>query len=274
MHSKLTPFIDCSRNSFQLRTGAGRSSLLLQALVVLILAFRSGSGLISEPGLSSEPVDILGSGDDVRLRISWETESLQNEHLVHFRHYLSPDARRRYIRAALDHDHFDIVPRHRLPQMASDFEVLRTSASVNRLWEHPEVKYVSPHKTVRRLFSVINSTDPSDAGQVAGSTPISPSPVVSTPKKKAVHRDVQQEPVKTSASASKERATTSSEVKQKVKSKKKKKKPVAYHSPEVFLDIVGEKRQQSRKLLRAINTKQVTQVLQADALWGLGKLGL
>ncbi|OQR71691.1 membrane-bound transcription factor site-1 protease-like [Tropilaelaps mercedesae] len=157
------------------------------------------------------------------------------------------------------------MPYGRFVRLASDFDVLRTS-DLGRLSEHPEVKHVSPHRSVRRLFSVINSTDVTgEAAPEPKPIAISPSPV--QPSKKVLQRDVQQKSDESVNPTSKKRKPPE---KQK---KARNKKVVAYHSPQTFLDIVGETRQQSRKLLRAINTRQVTQVLQADTLWGLGIRG-
>ncbi|XP_022662431.1 membrane-bound transcription factor site-1 protease-like isoform X2 [Varroa jacobsoni] len=269
-------------------TGAEWSSLLFRALKLLALFCFAGRLEVkaqpTKPLTLSTPIDTLqhfDDGDEVSIRISYSTESLADEFVVCFRHYLSPAARNRYIRAALEQGAYEIVSRDKFGHVASDFEVIRaTSANlVDRLWEHPEVRYVSPHKSVRRLFSVINSTDSLinefTGARVAKLDARLPAPAESLNKEKVSHRGVQQQQQRSKELRESTESTrpASKKWRSTEKQRKVKKKSVAYHGPEVFFDIVGEKHQQSRRLLRALNTKQVTQVLQADTLWGLGIRG-
>ncbi|XP_003739579.1 membrane-bound transcription factor site-1 protease [Galendromus occidentalis] len=170
------------------------------------------------------------------VRVTFTTTTIPDEYLVHFKHYLLPVTRQRYIQAGL-RDKYEVLPRSKFRDIASDFEVIRYNGDLARLRDHPEVKYVNHHKSVRRLFSVINSTE-SDASN---------------------EPDVHKVKLK-------------NEKKSAPTKKKRKQSSKSYHSPEVFMGLVGEAHK-TRKLLRVINTKQVTQVLQADTLWELGVRG-
>lgn len=170
--------------------------------------------------------------------MTFTTATIPDEYLVHFKHYLLPSTRQRYIRAGLG-DEFEVLPRTKFRDIASDFEVIRFNGDLSPLGDHPEVKYIGHHKSVRRLFSVINSTDSEESeAQNAKINPFAP------------ENDKNNVSPKTT--------------------KKKTKTSKSYHSPEVFMNLVGEAHQ-TRKLLRVINTKQVTRVLRADTLWDIGE---
>ncbi|CAB3366260.1 Hypothetical predicted protein [Cloeon dipterum] len=171
-----------------------------------------------------------GCGNDTDahkiLKVEFNSDIVKDEYIVAFKKYYKTSARKNFITAALrdSSSEWEILPRNNpASDFPSDFDVLQLKSdpsnqeSIKNLEEHPNVKSVTPQRTVTRTLHYIN-TDPKED--------------------EAEEENVEDTPHFVRANQ--------------------------------FWQATG--RLSSRRLLRAV-PRQITSILQAEALWNLGITG-
>ncbi|XP_055625607.1 membrane-bound transcription factor site-1 protease isoform X2 [Toxorhynchites rutilus septentrionalis] len=198
-----------------------------------------------------------------RLEVEFTTNIVQNEYIVQFDSYYSRWTREKYIQDALNGSkvkNWRILPRtNPVSDFPSDFEVLRLDAQtstdgINLLTSHPSVKSISPQRVVHRALKyvpVVDEEQEDDGGaDDAGSV------------EENGEDDEIAEFIEEFANFKRKLSTEVNEL--------NKSQTESQHN--VVPPVGATNRHLNRRLLRAI-PRQITSLLRADVLWGMGITG-
>uniref|UniRef100_A0A182RQV6 Membrane-bound transcription factor site-1 protease n=1 Tax=Anopheles funestus TaxID=62324 RepID=A0A182RQV6_ANOFN len=204
-----------------------------------------------------------------RVVIEFSTKIVQNEYIVQFNGYYKPKQRESFIQAALNGSKVQkwrILPRNNPAQdFPSDFDVLTLEEAVEfaddglaLLRTHPSIKSISPQRMVHRALKYVplrqSELDPDQAQD--------PEQEIEPPEPELELDDLETEDF--IEFIQKRRLTTEDDSSGGAASPSQNPPPPPPpHSPN---------RHSNRRLLRAI-PRQITALLKADVLWGMGITG-
>ncbi|XP_023211189.1 membrane-bound transcription factor site-1 protease-like [Centruroides sculpturatus] len=118
---------------------------------------------LSEPILFSFCNETESTSSTV-LRVDFSTQVVKNEYIVTFNGYYTPEARHKFISAALKNSDvlfWKIIPRNNVANVyPSDFDLIQlnstsTSNGIEALKSHPCIKQVSPQHIINRMLNFV-----------------------------------------------------------------------------------------------------------------------
>lgn len=249
---------------------------LLRSLVLLLALLCSRSPQINaEPAPESAlpgsaPCGTVAHNRTHRVQVEFSSQVVDNEYIVRFDEYYQRETRAEFLRSALTPNRsvdsegearnwWRVLPRSNPAAefYASDFDVLLVAEKdapfadvLGELLRHPHVKSVSPQRIVQRSLKYVRvplgeeeveeeDAQDEDAEELESDYALNDVILNNLPENEAGERPSRQ--IKAEAAAA----------------------PAA---------IGGNERVQNRRLLRAI-PRQITSLLKADVLWGMGITG-
>uniref|UniRef100_A0A8W8JSW4 Membrane-bound transcription factor site-1 protease n=1 Tax=Magallana gigas TaxID=29159 RepID=A0A8W8JSW4_MAGGI len=146
--------------------GLERRSVMLLTLLILFLCgmchATHSNTVYLETGCNSSKVQ--------KVQIDYSSTVIDHEYIVSFNGYYKPQARKRFLTAAL-HDSgvlsWKIIPRDNLAyDYPSDFDVVKLNdgshAGIEALESHPIIKRITPHKKLSRSLKFVKDVEQSE----------------------------------------------------------------------------------------------------------------